>query len=458
MNPRKASAVAVTALLAALAFPVLAAASAQEQQPNDGDQTLRAMRDEMNRSKARLELQIDLGFDDRVVGLGAGIFFVGYVVLEIPGALLAELWSARKWIARIMISWGLLTMAMAFIRTKAEFYSVRFLVGAAEAGFFPAILVYISHWFQQRDRATATASFVAANPVSYIIGSPLAGLLLGITWFGLRGWRWLFILEGMPAIIFGTVALFYLTDWPREAKWLPSEERDWLVGELDREKDAKRKTGAVGVWQALCQRDVILLTLCYFFAMYGNYGLGFWLPTILKRISGQSNLRVTLLAALPYLAGLAMQWVNSWHSDRTGERKKHSALPLLVSAAMLAVAAAFSSQLAPALIFFIFAEAAYFAFQPPFWAVPTMFLGESAAAASMGLINSLGNLGGFAGPFLVGAISSSTHSFTGGLWSVVAGFALSGLLMLAVGAGKSGAGTARSFSGLGRSRLESRDP
>lgn len=395
-----------------------------------------AFLDRMNIGAAALQMPGDLGFDDRVVGLGAGIFFIGYVVLEIPGALLAELWSARKWIARIMISWGLLTIGMAFIHTKSQFYTVRFLVGAAEAGFFPAILVYISHWFRQRDRATATASFVAANPVSYIIGSPLAGLLLGITWFGLRGWRWLFILEGIPAIIFGFVALFYLTDWPREAKWLPSDERDWLTGELEQEKETKRKAGAMTIWQALRQRDVTLLTLCYFFAMCGNYGFGFWLPTILKRISGESNLRVTILAALPYLAGVIMQQLNGWHSDRTGERKHHTAIPVFITAAMLALAATFGTHLAPAVIFFVLAEAAYFSFQPPFWAVPTMFLGESAAAASMAFINCIGNLGGFIGPFVLGAIAVRTHSFTLGLWSLVGAFILSGSFMLAVGLGK----------------------
>ena len=183
----------------------------------------------------------ELGFSDKVMGLGAGIFFIGYLVLEIPGALIAERWSARKWIARIMVTWGSLTVALAFIHTAKEFFVMRFLVGAAEAGFFPAVIVYITHWFPASDRARATARFYAANPLSFVIGSPLAGLLLGISWFGLHGWRWLFILEGIPAIVAGAITFFYLTDWPREAEWLPREEREWIERELEEENRRKKR-------------------------------------------------------------------------------------------------------------------------------------------------------------------------------------------------------------------------
>ena len=209
-----------------------------------------AFLDRMNVGAAALQMPGDLGFNDKVVGLGAGMFFIGYVVLEIPGALIAERWSARRWIARIMISWGIITALMAFIHTAREFYLVRFLVGAAEAGFFPAVIVYVSHWFRYQDRAKAIAVFYAASPLSYVVGSPLAGLLLGITWFGLRGWRWLFILEGVPAVVFGVITIFYLTDWPREAKWLLPVERDWINGQLENEKQAKRKIRSYTVWQA----------------------------------------------------------------------------------------------------------------------------------------------------------------------------------------------------------------
>ncbi len=257
-----------------------------------------AFLDRMNVSAAALQMPGDLGFNDKVVGLGAGMFFIGYLVLEIPGGLIAELWSARRWIARIMISWGIITALMAFIHNAREFYVVRFLVGAAEAGFFPAVIVYVSHWFRYRDRSKAIAVFYAANPLSYVVGSPIAGVLLGLTWLGLRGWRWLFILEGIPAVVFGVITIFYLTDWPRTAKWLKDDERDWIHAELEKEKEAKRKARSFTIWQAFSQRDVILLTLCYFGATTGGYGISFWLPTILKRLSGQSDLSVSLFAAL----------------------------------------------------------------------------------------------------------------------------------------------------------------
>ncbi|MGB6832180.1 MAG: MFS transporter [Candidatus Acidiferrum sp.] len=395
-----------------------------------------AFLDRMNISAAALEMPHDLGFNDKVVGLGAGMFFIGYVVLEIPGALIAERWSARKWIARIMISWGIITALMAFIHSAREFYLVRFFVGAAEAGFFPAVIVYISHWFRYRDRAKAIAVFYAASPLSYVVGSPLAGLLLGITWFGLRGWRWLFILEGVPAVVFGLITISYLTDWPREAKWLPPDERDWISSQIENEKQAKQKVGSYTILQAFAQRDVILLTLCYFCATTGGYGVAFWLPSILKRLSGQSDMRVTLFAALPYLAGFFVQQLNGWHSDRTLERRWHAAVSIFLCGASLLLAVIYGSSLAMAVALFCLVGAGYYSFHPCFWAVPTAFLSESAAAASIGLINSVGNLGGFFGPMMMGYLVNRTHSFRAGLLYLVGSLCLSGVLMLAVGAGR----------------------
>jgi ACS family tartrate transporter-like MFS transporter len=393
-----------------------------------------AFLDRMNIGAAALQMPGDLGFNDRVVGLGAGMFFLGYLVLEIPGALIAERWSARRWIARIMISWGIITVLMAFIHTARTFYLVRFLVGAAEAGFFPAVIVYLSHWFRYRDRAKATAVFYAASPLSYVVGSPLAGLLLGISWLGLRGWRWLFILEGIPAVVFGVITVFYLTDWPRDATWLSQDERDRITSELEREKQAKQSIRRYTVWQAFSERDVILLTLSYFCATTGGYGIAFWLPTILKRISGQSDIRVTLFASLPYLAGFLVQQLNGWHSDRTCERRWHAAVPIFLCGVALLLAVIFGSNTTLAVTLFTLVGACYFAFHPCFWAVPTVFLSESAAAASIGLINSLGNLGGFVGPLMMGYLVNRTHSFTAGLLYLVGSLCLSGILMLAVGA------------------------
>ena len=395
-----------------------------------------AFLDRMNIGAAALQMPHDLGFSDRVVGMGAGIFFLGYLLLEIPGALIVERWSARRWIARIMISWGLVTVLMAFIHTSRQFYLVRFFLGAAEAGFLPGVIVYVTHWFRYEDRGKAVAFFYAANPLSYVIGSPIAGLLLGISWFGLRGWRWLFILEGIPAIVMGVITISYLTDWPAQARWLPADERSWITEQLQREKQAKNRRHSFSVWGALRNRDVILLTLCYFCAMTGSYGIAFWLPTILKRLSGLSDLKVTLLAALPYIAAFVTQQVNGWHSDRTGERRWHAALPVFLCALALSLAVVNSSRPAVSIGLFVLVGASFYGFQPCFWAVPTLFLSESAAAASIGLINSVGNLGGFVGPLVMGYLVGRTHNFSAGLWYLVGSLIMSGILMLAVGAGR----------------------
>jgi len=406
-----------------------------------------AFLDRMNIGAAALQMPRDLGFSEGVIGMGAGIFFVGYFLLEIPGALIVERWSARKWIARIMISWGLMTVLMAFIHTARQFYIVRFLVGAAEAGFLPGVIVYLTHWFRYQDRAKAVAFFYAANPLSYVIGSPLAGVLLGLSWLGLRGWRWLFFIEGIPAVLFGFITLWYLTDWPHQAGWLPHEEQLWIENQLKEEKAAKKR--CYRIWEALRHRDVIRLTLCYFCAMTGSYGIAFWLPTILKRLSGQSDLRVTMMAALPYVAAFVTQQLNGWHSDRVNERRWHAAIPVLVCGVALGLAVFFRSNLGLSLTLFVVAGGSFYGFQPVFWAVPTLFLSESAAAASIGLINAVGNLGGLVGPMVMGYLAKRTHSFSAGLLYLVASLFISGVLMLAIGKGpkdKSGSRlTAESF-------------
>jgi D-galactonate transporter len=392
-----------------------------------------AFLDRMNVGAAALQMPHDLGFSEGVIGMGAGVFFLGYFLLEIPGALIVERWSARRWIARIMISWGLVTVFMAFLHTARQFYVIRFLVGAAEAGFLPGVIVYLTHWFRYQDRAKAVAFFYAANPLSYVIGSPLAGLLLGLSWLGMRGWRWLFIIEGIPAVIFGVITIWYLTDWPEQAKWLRADEREWITAELQREKQAKHSRRSYRVWEALRHRDVILLTGSYFCAMTGSYGIAFWLPTILKRLSGKSDLKVTLLAALPYVAAFIIQQLNGWHSDRTGERRWHAAIPVFVCGIALGLAVFYRTNLTMSVAMFVVTGGAFYGFQPVFWAVPTLFLSESAAAASIGLINSVGNLGGLVGPMVIGYLASRTHSFSPGLLYLVASLFVSGLLMLAVG-------------------------
>ena len=398
--------------------------------------------DRMNIGAAALQMPHDLGFSPAVIGFGAGIFFCGYFILGFPGALIAERWSARKLMGYIMIGWGIVTMFMAFIHTAAQFYIVRFLLGATESGFFPGAIVYMSHWFRYEDRAKAVAVFYAANPLSYVIGSPLAGALLGLSWLGLAGWRWLFILEGIPALLFGIITLFYLTDWPHEAKWLRPEERDWITRQLQLEKEAKKRIRNYSIWEAIRHRDVILLTLCYFCAMTGSYGIGFWLPTIVKRLSGLSDLKVTLISALPYVAAIIVQQVNGWHSDRTRERRWHSAMPVFLCGTGLALAVLFGSKPVLSIALLVLAGGAFYGFQPVFWTVPTIFLGESAAAASIGMINSVGNLGGFLGPMVMGLLTSQLHSFSAALLYLVVSLLMAGILVLAVGV-RSGAGMPR---------------
>lgn len=389
-----------------------------------------AFLDRVNVGFAGLEMSRDLGFSDSVFSLGAGVFFVGYFLLEIPGAIIVERWSARRWIARILITWGLVTIGMGFVHTSRQFYLVRFLLGAAEAGFFPGIVVYLTHWFRYEDRAHAGALFMAAIPISNIFGAPLAGWILGVNWFGLQGWRWLFVVEGIPAILFGVTTLFCLADWPREAKWLAADEKDWITQELDREKEAKARVHSHSISKALRHREVLLLALVYFLALIGIYGFNIWFPTIVQRATGLPNLTVALLAAMPYVAGvIAMLW-NGWHSDRTKERRWHTAAPLFLGGAFLALAIALQNHLLLGFLCMIVVGACTTAFMPSFWALPTAILSESAAAASIGFINSVGNLGGFTGPFAIGYLSTATQSFAPGLAVVLLAMILSGVIVL----------------------------
>jgi len=289
-----------------------------------------AFLDRVNVGYAALQMADDLGFSAEVFGFGAGIFFFGYVILEIPGSVLVERWSARKWIARIMISWGVLAIMTAFVTTSTQFYWVRFLLGAAEAGFFPGIIVYLSHWFRYEDRAKAVALFMAAIPVSNLLGSPISGLLLGVHWLNQPGWRWLFIVEGIPAVILGFITIYYLTDWPRDATWLPDDEKQWIMRELELEKRQRKAVRHISMWQALRHRDVLLLVGAYFFATVGFYGLNIWMPTLLKQSSNWSDLKVTVVAMIPHLAGLISMLLVGASSDRTGERRWHAASAMVL--------------------------------------------------------------------------------------------------------------------------------
>lgn len=362
--------------------------------------------DRANVAFVKLSMTTSLGFSDAVFGLGAGIFFLGYFLLEIPGALIIERWSARRWLARILVTWGVCTVLVGCVRTANQFYAARFLLGAAEAGFFPGIIVYLSHWFCRQDRARATARFVMAAPISLVIGAPLSAMILKATWWEIPGWRWVFILEGIPAILFGFATLFYLTDRPSQAAWLRPEERDWIKAELDLEKHEKRMSSQGSIWASLRQRNVILLAAAGFFANIGGYGFIVWLPTRLKLASGLSISLATAAAACPFALALISLWLVGRSSDRTGERRLHASIPLMVAGIFQALSVLPNQPASLSVGWMFLTGAAIFAWIPAYWVLPTLMMGESAAAASIGLINSIGNLGGFVGPSVVGYFSS----------------------------------------------------
>jgi ACS family tartrate transporter-like MFS transporter len=383
--------------------------------------------DRTNLAYAALGMSRDLGFSDRVFGLGAGIFFISYVALQIPGALLVERWSARRMISASMIAWGSLTMLTALVHTPVQLYLARFVLGAAEAGFFPGVIVYLSHWFIHEDRAKATSNFMGAIPLSFVIGSPLAGWILGHTWHGLEGWRWLFVLEGMPAILLGTGAFFLLTDWPSEATWLASEQRQWIEEKLQQEKPVRGQ--AITAWQALRSRTIMLLASATFLNYFALYSFAFWFPTMLKRQSGLSDVRVGLLGAVPYLAAFIAMQVNGWHSDKERERRWHSSVPLFLATTGLLGLISQPHSIALSILFFTMGCMVY-AYLPTFWAIPTETLSPSVAAAAVGMINSVGSIAGFAGPYAFGYLHTRTGSFSYGLSGMIVAALMGGMLIL----------------------------
>jgi ACS family tartrate transporter-like MFS transporter len=388
--------------------------------------------DRVNVGFARLQMLDDLGMGERVYGRAAGIFYVGYLLFEVPSNLILARTGARRWIARILMSWGLITCGMSVVNGPWSFYLLRILLGFAEAGFFPGIILYLTYWFPARERAWAVALFMAASPVSGILGGPLAGAILqylnGVG--GLRGWQWLFILEGLPAVALGLATLVYLTDRPEEAHWLTAEERGWLTGRLGREESHRQQRHNLTLGRALADRRVWLLVLVYFTVAAGSNSFGFYLPKLLQdRFPGQGEFRIGLLAAVPNLCAIVGMVLNGIHSDRTGERRWHVAGPAFLAAAGWALSAVTGSP-AVALLALTLVQVGIMSMLPVFWALPTSFLGGVAAAGGIALINSVANLGGFVGPDLIGHVKESTGSFTGGLLAMAVTLAAGGLLVL----------------------------
>src|SRR5580704_8381270 len=386
--------------------------------------------DRVNVSFANLRMSADLGFSDRVYGLGVGMFYITYVLFEIPGAVIVERWSARKWIARIMISWGIVTILTGFVHTATQFYAARFFLGAAESSVFPGMIVYLTHWFCARDRSRAIACLYAANPAAALIGSPLAGWLLGVHWQSLAGWRWLFILEGIPAVVVGITTYFYMTDRPAQAPWLPNDERDWLVKQLQEELAAKNKLRNPTILEAFRDPRILRLILAYFLALTGALGTIYWIPTFVKRLSGFPNRTVTSLLLIPALMGIAGMLINGWHSDKTAERHWHSAIPLVAAGLMFGLLTAFRQEVPLAIACLLLGSGFMYAYYPAFWAIPTMMLSEAAAAATFGLINSIGQLGGFAGNYAIGFLNDRTHSLAASFAFIALVYVVAGGLIL----------------------------
>ena len=390
--------------------------------------------DRANAGFAKLQMQEKLQFTDSVFGLGLGLFFIGYLILEIPGALLVEHWSARKWFARILVTWGACSMAMALVRTPEQFYLARFLLGLAEAGFFPGVIVYFTHWFPRRERATAMAWMFLAVPGSMALGAPVSALLLGETWFGLDGWQLVFLVEGAPAVLLGIAIPFLLPDRPRDANWLTAEERDWLVCTLDDERRDTVQAGNATLGHALRQTNVWLLALGILTVNIGGYGVIFWLSTLVKGLLKQvemdsSNTATLLWTGLVFFCGMIGILAAGWSSDRHGERKWHCVAGLLGAGAFFSLAAVPGQPWAMVMLWLCIAGFASAFWIPPYWVLPTLAMTSSAAAVSIGVINICANTGGYIGNHLTGYLRDAGLTDAENLAMFAGCYATGGLIL-----------------------------
>ena len=427
--------------------------------------------DRANVAFAKLTMTKDLpGFDNAVIGFGAGIFFLGYFLLEIPGSVIVERWSARLWLFRIMITWGIMAALTAFVGVplrlsiwivetcnstfgsdlgvaEFQFYAVRFLLGLAEAGFFPGVLVFLSHWFPARDRARALALFFMATPVAQIIGPPISAMMLkpGTTEiingvavqhplvFGLTGWQWVYVAWGVPAVILAFVILLMLPDKPRHARWLKPEECAALEAELA--SDKPKSKAHMSLWDGLRHPKVFALSFAYFCTVTGSYGVVFFLPSILDAWYSLKYSQLAWLTTLPAIMALLGQWFVGWSSDRTKERRWHTVVPIVIGAAAIAVAPMTRGNLTLTIVCFMLALGGLKAYLPAFWTMPYLFLTSTAAAASIGMINSIGNLGGQLGPYVLGKVETVTGSFVGGLYFLACSMMVCATIVFFLGLG-----------------------
>ena len=389
--------------------------------------------DRANISVAALQMNADLGLTTRMYGIAAGLFYVTYVLFEVPSNLILAHVGARRWIARIMVSWGIVAAGMCLVQSAAQLYGMRLLLGAAEAGFTPGIIYYLSCWYPRSDRARAMSFFYIGATLASMIGVPLSGLLLGLDGvMGIAGWRWLFLLEGLPAVALGVVVLSYLPDTPAKARWLSDAQKDWLVRVMRKETESSPVAHSTLWHQALRSRRVWLLSLFWFLQAFATLGITIFLPLIVRSVSTESNLVVTLLSGLPFMFACVFMYVNGRHSDRSGERRLHLGAPLLAAGTLL-VAAVYSGNQTASYALLVVTIALSWAATPVFWAVTTEYLSGTAAAASIGLINGIANICGVGLPPLMGYIKDTTGTYDYALLLVAAALLSGGALGLYLG-------------------------
>lgn len=388
--------------------------------------------DRINIGFAKLYMLNDLHFSDTVFGLGAGIFFIGYFLFEVPSNILMSKVGARVWIARIMISWGIISAAMAFVTTPESFYILRFLLGLAEAGFFPGIILYLTYWYPSKRRGQIYAFFLTGVALSGVIGGPLSGWILQnfSTSLFFKGWQWLFIIEAIPSILIGIFLIFYLDSSISAAKWLTQAEKELLVYNL--EQDCSIKTKHFSLSGLFCNRWLWLFSLIYFFLVIGLYGVGFWLPTIIKGLGIHGDLQIGLLSAIPYFFSVIGMVIIGKRSDKRSERRWHVAIPAACATLGFVLSITFAHNPVLSIFALTIATVGIMSAIPLFWSIPTTFLGASSAAAGIAMINSIGNLAGFVGPYIIGYLKDITGSINSGIYFMAFSMLIGGFLTLCV--------------------------
>ncbi|MGH9310992.1 MAG: MFS transporter [Vicinamibacterales bacterium] len=389
--------------------------------------------DRVNIGFAATELQRDLDLSSSQYGLGAGLFFLGYCLFEIPSNLIMERVGARRWIARIMIGWGIVSIGMMLITDAWTFMTARVLLGIAEAGFFPGIILYLTYWIPAADRARTGALFMMAAPVAVIVGAPLSEALLLLDGrLGLKGWQWLFLMEGLPAVVLGLLSWNILTDRPEQATWLAPEDRQWLTETMAAERRERERVGHTSFRRSFASRSLWLLCAVFFLNTVVNYGMFLWLPKLLQDMTAAEGFTLSAITALPFIGALAAMVVVGRHSDRTGDRRLHVAACAAATAAGLLLATASQQYTWLLVLGFAISQMALRSLAAVFWAMPPQLLGGMAAAGGIAFINSLGNLGGFVGPTIIGVIHDATGGYTGGLLVLTGALIVEALLVLAI--------------------------